>query len=87
MSIEISDIYIYIYMWPYVNLYAHAREIIAKKLTTDLLFLSSAAQPRQPSRHSPGQINNGQLDTEYRLRMLIMIASSKRAELATELYG
>ena len=31
MSIEISDIYIYIYMWPYVNLYAHAREIIAKK--------------------------------------------------------
>ena len=23
--------YIYIYMWPYVNLYAHAREIIAKK--------------------------------------------------------
>ena len=29
-----------------------------------------AAQPRQPSCHSPEQINNGQLDTEYRLRML-----------------
>ena len=73
MSIEISDtyIYIYIYMWPYVNLYAHAREIIAKKrplqLTTDLLFLSSADQPRQPSRHSPEQINDGSwtLSTDY----------------------
>ena len=31
-----------LYMWLYVNLYAHAREIIAKK--TDLLFLSSAVQ-------------------------------------------
>ena len=51
-------------------------------------YCFSAVQPSLGSPvvtlHDPGQINDGQLDTEYRLYTHArMIASSKRAELAS----